>query len=84
MTCTIPTNDTIAKELRHRAATMAQSGENLYRVRALRQAAMAILMLPMSVASIYKSSGRSGLESIPGVGPQIAEAIVRWSVGETG
>ena len=71
------TNEEIARQLRAQAAELASQGESLYRVRAFRQAAMAVLTQTTEVAEALESHGRKGLERIPGVGRSIAEAIER-------
>ena len=44
------TNQDIAKRLREHASELARTGDNLYRVRAFRSAAMAVLALPGAAA----------------------------------
>ncbi|OWK38011.1 helix-hairpin-helix domain-containing protein [Fimbriiglobus ruber] len=69
------TNDDIAQKLRTHATSLARSGNNLYRVRAFRQAAMAVLMLPTPVMTMLSDRGRPALEEVPGIGPSLAETI---------
>ena len=69
------TNEDIARQLRHHAAELARGGDNLYRVRAFRQAAMAVLTLTEPVADILFATGRGGLERVPGIGKSLAETI---------
>lgn len=66
-----PTNDEIAVRLRRHAASLAARGENLYRVRAFRQAALTVLGLNRTAASL----GREGLAQIGGIGESLAETI---------
>jgi DNA polymerase (family 10) len=65
------TNEDIALRLRHHATELSRSGDNLYRVRAFRQAAMAVLTLPEPVERL----DRSALERVPGIGRSLAGTI---------
>lgn len=67
------TNDQIARRLREYAAELARDGGNLYRVRAYRRAAMAVLGLPGPVA------GRAELANVPGIGASLAETIAEYA-----
>jgi DNA polymerase/3'-5' exonuclease PolX len=69
------TNADIARELRTHAAELARTGDNLYRVRAFRQAAMTILALPEPVSELVAAAGPKALERIPGIGRSLAETI---------
>lgn len=69
------TNADIARELRTRATDLARQGDNLYRVRAFRQAAMAVLALPEPVADLLAAAGPKALERLPGVGRSLADTI---------
>jgi holliday junction DNA helicase RuvA len=69
------TNAEIARELRTRAADLARAGDNLYRVRAFRQAAMAVLALPEPVAELVAAAGPKALERVPGIGRSLADTI---------
>jgi holliday junction DNA helicase RuvA len=69
------TNDDIARRLRERAAELARGGDNLYRVRAFRQAALAVLTLPEPVETILSVRGPDGLKQVPGIGRSLAETI---------
>lgn len=70
-----PTNHEIAQKLREQATELARGGDNLYRVRAFRQAAMAVLALPEEVAVLVASNGKRALEQVPGIGRSLAETI---------
>ena len=70
----LPTNREISQKLRERATRLAQQRDNLYRVRAFRQAAMAVLGLPAPAAAV----GRAGLTAA-GVGPSIAATVARYA-----
>ncbi len=69
------TNAEIARELRTRAADLARAGDNLYRVRAFRQAAVAVLALPDPVAELVATAGPKALERLPGIGRSLADTI---------
>lgn len=71
----IPTNHEIAIRLRRHAAILAARGENLYRVRAFRQAAIAVLGLNRPVAEL----GREGLKEIRGIGESLAETVGQFA-----
>ncbi|HET6572560.1 MAG TPA: helix-hairpin-helix domain-containing protein [Fimbriiglobus sp.] len=65
------TNEDIARRLRYHASELSRAGDNLYRVRAFRQAAMAVLTLPEPVERL----DRSALERVPGIGRSLAGTI---------
>jgi DNA polymerase (family 10) len=67
------TNDDLARRLRAHARALADRGDNLYRVRAFRQAAMAVLGLRESVADVLARTG-----TVPGVGESVAETLERF------
>jgi DNA polymerase (family X) len=68
-------NRALACHLRAHAARLEQEDENLFRIRAYRQAADTIEAYPHSLAEIYQESGRSGLEAIPDVGDHLAYTL---------
>ena len=74
----LPTNHQIARRLRQQATALARGGDNLYRVRAFRQAAMTVLALPMEISALVAVKGRGALEQLPGVGKSLAETIVGY------
>jgi len=74
----IPTNQEISRKLREHANGLANNGGNLYRIRAFRQAAMAVLALDEDVASIVTASGQQALEQFPGIGKSLAETIANY------
>jgi DNA polymerase (family 10) len=80
-----PTNSEIARRLREVASELARGGDNLYRVRAFRQAAMTVLGLPEELSAIVTADGPRGLERLPGIGKSLAETIAGYlrCVGET-
>ncbi len=74
----ILTNQEISRKLREQAAELARHGDNLYRVRAFRQAAMAVLALPEELTTLVESGGVGALERLPGVGKSLAATITRY------
>lgn len=69
------TNAEIARELRTRATDLARAGDNLYRVRAFRQAAMAVLALPDPISELVAVAGPKALANLPGIGRSLADTI---------
>ena len=69
------TNTHIADELLRQARSAAAIGDNLYRVRALRQAALVVQALDEPVATILAHEGVHGLLEKPGIGPSLAKRI---------
>lgn len=69
------TNTDIARELRTRAADLARAGDNLYRVRAFRQAAMTVLALPQEAGALVAAGGPRALAGVPGIGRSLADTI---------
>jgi holliday junction DNA helicase RuvA len=76
------TNQEIAQKLRQHATELARAGSNLYRVRAFRSAAMAVLGLPREVADIVARGDAKSLERVPGIGKSLADTIARYSTGQ--
>ena len=74
----IPTNQEISRKLREQANQLAKSGDNLYRIRAFRQAAMAVMALDEEVASIVTTNGQQALEQFPGIWKSLAETIANF------
>ncbi len=73
------TNQEIARRLRDHATALARAGNNLYRVRAFRSAAMAVLGLTREVADIVAAGRVCDLERVPGIGKSLASTIARYS-----
>jgi holliday junction DNA helicase RuvA len=71
-------NRVIAEALLDQARRLAAAGENLFRVRAHRQAALAVQGLAEPVEELLARAGRRGLEEVPGIGRHLAEAITRY------
>jgi DNA polymerase (family 10) len=69
------TNQEIARKLREHATELARAGSNLYRVRAFRSAAMAVMGLPREAADIVAAGRAADLEGVPGIGKSLAETI---------
>lgn len=77
------TNREISRKLRERARSLACAGDNLYRIRAFRAAALAVLALDEEVSDIVAGRGPRGLEAVPGIGKSLAETIASLE-NETG
>lgn len=71
------TNQEIAQKLREHATALARARSNLYRVRAFRSAAMAVLGLPNEVSELIASGRVADLENVPGIGKSLAETITK-------
>jgi DNA polymerase (family 10) len=69
------TNPDIARKLREHAADLARTGDNLYRVRAFRQAALVVLGLPREAAEL----GPDRLRTVPGIGESLAATIAEYA-----
>ena len=80
----LPSNQEISQKLRERATSLEHNGGTLYRVRAYRQAAMAVLALPEEVSKIVSNSGQQALEQFPGIGKSLARTIVGYVLSEKG
>jgi DNA polymerase (family 10) len=72
------TNQDIAKRLREHASELARTGDNLYRVRAFRSAAMAVLALPGAAAELLAAGGPRELARVPGIGKSLATTIAGY------
>jgi holliday junction DNA helicase RuvA len=68
-------NRTIANRLIAVAHQMEGQRANLYRIRAYRQAAQAVLWLERPVEAIVAETGRKGLKRAPGIGASLSETI---------
>ena len=69
------TNAEIARKLQSHASVLAGRGDNLYRVRAFRQAAFAVLGLEEPLDLLLERFGRKGLTEIRGIGSSLAETL---------
>ena len=75
------TNDDLALRLRTHAAALARKGDNLYRVRAFRQAAFAVMGLTTAADKLT----RDQWAKLPGIGNSLAELLERYTkTGEWG
>jgi len=72
------TNEQIARKLREQASELARGGNNLYRVRAFRQGAMAVLGLTDEAETLVAIGGPKALEQVPGIGKSLAETIAGY------
>lgn len=77
------TNEQIAHELCAHAAGLARTGDNLYRVRAYRQAAFAVLALPLPVTDYLGEGGVKQLKRVPGIGASLAKTVADLANGVT-
>jgi DNA polymerase/3'-5' exonuclease PolX len=68
-------NTTIARRLTAHADSLGEKGSDLYRRRAFRRAAEAMLRLEQPARDILTETGRKGLAMLPGIGTSLAEAI---------
>lgn len=73
-------NPTIAGELLEQARNAAKAGANLYRVRALRRAALVVQALDRPVATILADTGLTGLREQPGIGTSLAKRIAELAL----
>lgn len=72
-------NEDIARRLREHASELARGGDNLYRVRAFRRAAMAVLGLVDEVSTLVNTGGPQALERVPGIGRSLADTIATFA-----
>jgi DNA polymerase (family 10) len=68
------TNNDVARQLQQHARRLAEKYGNLYRIRAYRRAAHAVLGLDRPVADLQKWE----LEVLPGIGDHLALAITNY------
>jgi DNA polymerase/3'-5' exonuclease PolX len=78
------TNADIARKLREHATELSQARENLYRVRAFRQAAMAVMGMSDEVERLVAADGPRALERVPGIGKSLADTIAHFAAGADG
>ncbi len=72
-------NDIIADRLRAYAAELAQRGDNLYRIRAIRRAAFAVRSLPEPLETVVAQDGAAGVAAVAGVGAHLAETLAEFT-----
>lgn len=68
-------NRAIAQHLFGLARSLEQQHANLYRIKAYRQAAQAILSLERPVEEIVAHEGRRALKDLPGIGAKLSVKI---------
>ena len=73
------TNVAIAAKLRTHAHELVRRKENLYRVRAFRRAAEAVLRLQEPVEELVAREGPAALAALPGIGPSLATTILGYA-----
>lgn len=74
------TNEQLARQLRRHAKELARNGDNLYRVRAFRRAAMVVMGLDQPVEAMLDDPNRP-LEKLPGIGKSLATTIEELAGG---
>ena len=72
------TNEDIARKLRGQASELARGRNNLYRVRAFRQAAITVMALSDDVSTLVAGGGPRVLERVPGIGKSLAGTIAEF------
>lgn len=72
------TNTLIAERLRKHAHDLERKKRNLYRVRAFRRAAEAVLRLDEPVTAVIARGGPAALAALPGIGPSVATTILGY------
>jgi DNA repair photolyase len=70
-------NKRIVEKLANQIYTLELDGQAPQRVWTYRKAAWAIEDLPQDIGLVYRQLGQKGLESIPNVGPRLAQEIVK-------
>jgi DNA polymerase (family 10) len=71
-------NRTIAQFLLAEARSLADRRDNLYRVRAYRRAAVAVMGLDRPVAELLSETGVKGLRLRAGIGESLAATIAEF------
>ncbi len=74
------TNRAIADRLRSYANELADRGDNLYRIRAIRRAAFAVRSLPEPLESVVAQGGPAGVVAVAGIGSHLAEAVATFAL----
>jgi DNA polymerase (family 10) len=69
------TNNDVARQLQRHARKLAEKYGNLYRIRAYRRAAQAVMGLERPVTELHKWE----LEVLPGIGDHLAVAITHYA-----
>ena len=73
------TNDVIANRLRTYAAELAARGDNLYRIRAIRQAAFAVQTLEEPLEAVAAEAGPAGIAARAGIGESLAATLAEYT-----
>jgi DNA polymerase (family 10) len=68
-------NREIARQLTDYAHFLESSRASLYRVKAYRRAAEAVLGLSVSVEVLFENEGRKGIRELPGIGAHLSYTI---------
>jgi DNA polymerase (family 10) len=68
-------NFSIAQRLRQYANQLDGADGNLFRIRAYRRAALALMGLDRPLAQLLAESGSDGLAALPGIGAHLAFTI---------
>lgn len=80
-----PFNTQVCMKLEEMAELLEQQNANPFRIRAYRHAAISLSGLQQDLAEIFQQEGNKGLQTLPGVGRGIANAIAeiittgRWA-----
>lgn len=72
------TNADVVQKLREHANTLTRAGGNLYRVRAFRQAAVAVMAADREAAEVIAVGGRGELQRAFGIGESVADTIAAF------
>jgi holliday junction DNA helicase RuvA len=73
-------NRVIARRLREYARFLESQGENIYRVKAYRNAAAVVESLRRQLCDLLADGGRARLEALPGIGEHLSytlESLIR-------
>ena len=73
-------NQEIARQLREAAALLDAQGASSFRIAAYRHAADSVAGSTQPVREIFDARGRTGLQSLPGVGAGISSAIAEMLI----
>ena len=73
------TNDAIANRLRTYAAELSAQGDNLYRIRAIRQAAFAVQILEEPLEAVAAEGGPKGIAARAGIGESLAATLAEYA-----
>jgi DNA polymerase (family 10) len=73
------TNVQIARKLLTYAHELERAKENLYRIRAFRRAAEAVLRLNEPVEAVVARGGPAALAAVPGIGPSLATTLAGYA-----